>query len=192
MLPQDFFRDRITPMPSSVSTIPLPVSTLLDALERRAAETPDAPVLRYFDASISFSELNLWADGFATALAGCGVGKGDRVAVSLQNNPQFLVAQFAVWKLGAILVPLSPMFKEREIEYHLNDSGAMAWVGLESLYEQAKPAIGRSAVKHVFVTNESELRLPMGETKEYPRHPPGLEDVAYLVYTSGTTGKPKG
>src|ERR1700687_622406 len=100
------FRDKITPMPSLGSSIPIPAETLLDALERRAADTPQAPVLRYFDTSISFSELNLWAEGFAVVLAGCGVGKGDRVALSLQNNPQFLIAQFAAWKRGAIVVPL--------------------------------------------------------------------------------------
>lgn len=172
---------------------PMLEATLLDRLERRASQQPEAPLLHYFDQSISFGELNLWADGFAGMLAGRGIGAGDRVAVSLQNNPQFLTVQFAVWKLGGILVPLSPMFKEREIEYHLQDSGAVAWVGLESLYEaNARGALERCGVKDVFVTRETEVELPAAPLAEECRKRPGMEDVAYLVYTSGTTGKPKG
>jgi long-chain acyl-CoA synthetase len=201
--------------------LPLPEKSMADLFEESAERAPEVDAVRYFDASISYSELNDLAGRFATLLASRGVEKGDRVAVYVQNDPQFLVAQYGTWKRGAIFVPVNPMLKHKELDYHLNDSGTKVLVCLESLYESvAKEVLPDTSVEHVFTTSELDF-LPEGaeedlaplanssrqrfegvedlievlretEPDEEARVEVAPEDIAYLVYTSGTTGKPKG
>src|SRR5215211_4211713 len=180
--------------------LPLPEKSMADLFEESAQRVPDQDAVRYFDETISYSELTDLADRFATLLADRGIEKGDRVAVYTQNNPQFLIVQYGAWKRGAIFVPINPMLKEKELDYHLNDSG--------------------TSVEHVFTTSELDF-LPEGaaggltplegaerrrfegvedllevldetEPDEGAREQVAPEDTAYLVYTSGTTGQPKG
>jgi len=175
--------------------------------------------MHYFDHTISYGELDRMSDAFAVALREMGVQKGDRVGVYLQNMPQYLIAEYGVWKAGAIVVPLNPMFKEHELTYHLSDSGAVALVCLESLYESAaRNAVGQTPVKHVITTNEldylgdqqtpamfasarkqrfegtHDLAALVHQYDGRKLEPPGLglDDIALLSYTSGTTGRPKG
>ena len=82
-------------------------------------------------------------------------GHGDRIALYLQNIPQFLIGMYGAWKVGAIVVPCNPMFKQHELEYHLNDSGAKALICLESLYETvARDAIINTKVEFTITTCE--------------------------------------
>jgi long-chain acyl-CoA synthetase len=85
---------------------------MIDAFERSAGHAPNSPAIYHFDRIITFGELDNSASRFAALLENWGIGKGDRVAVSLQNDPEFAVVQLGTWKRGAILVPLNPMFKE--------------------------------------------------------------------------------
>jgi long-chain acyl-CoA synthetase len=201
--------------------LPLPEKSMIDFFEESAKRVPDVDAVRYFDETISYSELNDLADRFATLLASRSVEKGDRVAIYVQNNPQFLVAQYGAWKRGAIVVPINPMLKHKELDYHLNDSGTKVLVCLESLYESvAKEVLPNTGVEQVFTTSELDF-LPEGaeeelspladssrqrfegvedllevlretEPDEGARVEVTPEDTAYLVYTSGTTGQPKG
>src|SRR5579885_2812074 len=176
------------------SELPLPARTVLDALEEQARVRPQAPALRYFEESISYGELNEAAERFAALLKEWGVGRGERVALSLQNNPQFAVAQYGAWKRGAVVVPLNPMFREKELRYHLQDSGARVWVALDSLATQeARRAVASSPVERVVLTSEQDYAAMLAEAPDpEARVETGPEDLAYLVYTAGTTGSPKG
>jgi long-chain acyl-CoA synthetase len=180
---------------------------------------PEQAALYYFDRAISYSELDRASSALAAALKERDVRHGDRVALFLQNIPQFLIGLYGAWKVGAIVVPCNPMFKQQELEYQLNDSGAKALICLESLYETvARAALSKTKVEFVITTNELDyadkepvpalLRasrkhwfdetLDMlelleqfdGAYVEFATLAPG--DIAFLTYTSGTTGRPKG
>ena len=202
--------------------LPLPRQSAIDQFRATARRAAARPALYYFDRILSFAELDRLSSALAAALHDLGVGRGDRVALFLQNVPQFWIALLAAWKAGAIAVPLNPMFKQEELAYHLDDSGASVLVALESLYEEVgRAALQRTGVRHVITTSEldflgreggapvpgilagSSKRMP-AETLDLvelcrrrdgapdPGAEPAPEDVALLTYTSGTTGSPKG
>jgi long-chain acyl-CoA synthetase len=179
---------------------------------------PDAPAIHYFDQTISYGELDRLSDAFGAALAHHGVHAGDRVGIYLQNVPQFVIALLSTWKVNAIAVAVNPMSRERELSYQLQDSGAVALVCLESLYDDvARDVVPSTAVTVVVTTSELEhqsrndprlfsdvtrLRhdgtLDLAELiEEFRDQRPSTEqaagaDLAVLTYTSGTTGPPKG
>jgi len=190
----------------------------LEMFRASVERDPDRALIRYFGRGLTVAETDAMTDALAAGLAELGVGAGDRVAIYLQNVPQFVLSVLGAWKAGAIAVPINPMLKERELELILTDSGARALITLESLYgEVAERVVPATEVEHVLTT--SELELIEGEQRgvlagsERMRHegtrdllelvrahdgeqpdPPRLasDDVAFLTYTSGTTGPPKG
>jgi long-chain acyl-CoA synthetase len=183
-----------------------------------AARTPDGVAMHYFDRPIRFAELDEATDALAVALRELGVDRGDRVGLYLQNVPQFVIGMVAGWKAGATLVSLNPMYKGREVDTVLKDSGAVALITLESLWQEvAKEVVPDSDVRIVVTTSELDfladtVPAPLAASRRdrdpdvhdlvelIERHrgagapDPGLgpDDVAFLTYTSGTTGPPKG
>ena len=175
--------------------LPLPELSMIDLFERTAAARPQAPAIHYFEESVGFGRLDDQANRFATWLARHGIAKGDRVAVVTQNDPEFAVAQLGAWKRGAILVPLNPMFKAKELDYHLRDSGARALVALASYREQHREVIAAAPVECMLTTHtggDFQAVLAAETPDPAARLTVGPEDIAQLVYTSGTTGPPKG
>jgi len=111
---------------------------------------------RLMDARFTYRQLDEATDRFAAGLERLGVGKGDRVAIMLPNCPQFIIAAYATWRLGGIVVCCNPLYVAREVEHLVNDSGAETFVVMSQLYERVKSVRARTGLKRVVVTNIKE------------------------------------
>jgi long-chain acyl-CoA synthetase len=176
------------------------------------------PFLYYFDTPVTAATVESESDALAAALLAHGLRQGDRIALYLQNMPQFVVSLLAAWKLGAIAVPVNPMLKERELRYVLRDSGAKALISLQALWNDVAAAVTRDTDVEIAITTSPleylgqdvptvladvervdtpgavdlrELVIPFTGAKPAAVRL-GPSDVALLTYTSGTTGEPKG
>ena len=198
--------------------ISLEFTDALSMFRASAARNPDGDAIRYFGGRITARELDELSDAFAVALLDLGVEPGDRVALYLQNVPQFVIGLLATWKAGGIAVPVNPMNRARELDAVLRDSGTKVLVCLQTLYRDVAAAVaGPAGVAAVVTTSELEYRahddqrvfagiVPVGTpgavdmTSLIDRFrgqaPPPVtltpDHTAFLTYTSGTTGPPKG
>jgi long-chain acyl-CoA synthetase len=132
--------------------IDYPEVPLFDLLRKTAEKYPNHTALVYFDREISYKELDVASDKFATALADLGVKKGDKVAIFLLNIPQFIMAYYGAIKIGAIVTAVVPLYKEREVEHQLNDSEAETIVVLDVLYPIVEKVWEKTKLKRVIVT----------------------------------------
>jgi long-chain acyl-CoA synthetase len=186
-----------------------------ELFERAVRERPGDPAFLYFDTAIGVAKAAEQARALAAALRGeLGLRPGDRVALMLQNVPQFPIAVHAVWRCGGVVTTVNPMNKERELRHQLTDSGARVVLCLESLHGVVEAAREGTAVEHVIVVSELEMldevpaALAGHERVECPGAIPfarlvegrgggeaaevALDAPALVTYTSGTTGLPKG
>ncbi len=156
------------------------------------------------DQRLTYNQLLTQANKFANALRELGVQEGDRLILRTPNIPPALVANFAILKLGAVCAPTSPLFSRTEIAHVANDAEAVAIIVSSALLGEVEAARdGLQTVKHIIVVggDAAEVKakgfLPYGELLQSgePSLDPVLrqrEDVGLLLYTSGTTGRPKG
>ncbi len=169
-------------------------------LEWTVERFPDRPAFLH-PAEMTFKQFKEQVDVFATALKDLGVKKGDRVALYGPNLIQWEIAFYGLSKAGAILVPMNPLFKEYEVEYESKDSGAETMIVFQLMYPNVAAVKDKTKLKNIVVMEFGEKPEGtigwselMAKTKP---DPPAYEfnakeDLAALVYTSGTTGLPKG
>src|SRR5204862_7692451 len=139
---------------------PYPHRTLIDYLAEAARSRPARAALLFKGASITYGQLHRLSDVCAAAFQSLGVKRGDRVALILPNCPQFFIAEFAAWKLGAIVAPLNPTYTEYELEGPLRDHGVETVVTLTRFYERVKKVQPRTPVRRVVATNIKDYFPP--------------------------------
>ncbi|MGW2485784.1 long-chain-fatty-acid--CoA ligase [Streptomyces sp. NPDC001606] len=168
------------------------MANLAEFLVETARRLPDRPALLLGTTALTYAELDRLTAQAATLLEAEGVRPGDRVALMLPNVPEFVVFYYGVLRAGAIVVPMNPLLKEREAEFHLRDSGAvllLEWHQApgEGAAGAAAAGVRRLAVEPVALAAELAARQPRPEVADT-----AADDIAVLLYTSGTTGRPKG
>lgn len=170
----------------------LPAPSGLDLFLNSVRMRPDAPALHYFEETISFGELDRDSSALAAALTERGVGRGDRIGIFMQNDPEFVLSLLATWKLGAAAVPLNPMLKGQEVAFQLSDSGARAILALDELDPVVTAARDEYPIESVVLASELRELVALYRDRGVPNPRLGPDDIAFLTYTSGTTGRPKG
>ncbi|HEY7292204.1 MAG TPA: long-chain fatty acid--CoA ligase [Vicinamibacterales bacterium] len=187
-----------------------PGKPLYDVLAISAVERPDRPATHFLGAQLTYRELKQQADALAASLAGLGIAKGDRVGIMLPNCPQFIVAAFAVLRLGAIVVNINPSYTGREALIVSTDSGIRVMITLDALAPLVAGIRSQTTIEHVIVTSLAEYSAAAASppniegtialasllapvtAAQIPRVPIESNDLAVLQYTGGTTGTPKG
>jgi fatty-acyl-CoA synthase/long-chain acyl-CoA synthetase len=181
--------------------------TLGQVLEKSAAESPDKVAVVDGDSRKTYSELNAMADALAAGLAEIGFKKGDRVAIYMKNSLEFVVAFYALQKLGIIVVWINAIYRKREARFTLNNSEAKGvfifsqWDGYNYLAEILKIKKELPELDSIIVADNGmgegvysfEALMDKGSARKVPAVPiDPQEDLCMLLYTSGTTGQPKG
>lgn len=190
---------------------------------RMAERYPGRTALVYLGTRYTYRWLREAVERFATALARLGVGPQDRVMLYLANCPQWVVANFAVQRIGAVVVPVSPIYTAHELQYLVEDAGVETVICQDTNFGYVQEVFERTGLRRIVVTSLTELlprwktavghlldRIPRGRVawggavhrfgellRRTPPAPPEVEvdpwrDLAYIMYTGGTTGFPKG
>jgi len=137
--------------PSVPRHLTIPATSLWVNLEVSARRFPDKPAILYYDSALTFAELHREAERLAGFLqSSCGVKRGDRVGVYLQNSPQFIIAYYAILRADAMVVPINPMNLTKEVGHIVSDSGATVVIAAQDQLARVEPLIGHG-VAHVIV-----------------------------------------
>ncbi|HQD05729.1 MAG TPA: AMP-binding protein [Bacillota bacterium] len=193
------------------SLAPYPQLPLFKILDRSASKYPLSTAIEYRGYSINYRKLLLLSNSLAAALADLGIKKGDRVATILPNCPQYIISTFAILKAGAVHVPCSFLHPPQELAAQIRESGAKGVICPAEFYALFRKSIPALEVQVVIVTSERDfapgfppLLFAVKGTHRfrdlvarYKPHPPQVhvkprEDLAYLAFTGGATGQPKG
>ncbi len=168
------------------------MTNLAETLARAAATYPDRPAIRLDERVLNYRELDEASARVASWLLRRGITEGDRVGLMLPNVPEFGELYYGILRAGAIVVPMNPLFKPREVEYYLTDSAAALALAWHGVADQAAPG-AESAGTDLVIIEPDELAATLADAD------PGQavtdrasSDTAVILYTSGTTGQPKG
>ncbi len=168
-------------------------------LRESAKADPDKPLLHLGEISFSYAQVEELAGRVAGGLRAAGLQPGDKVAVQLPNVPQFLFAYFGILKAGMTMVPINPLLTAPEVAYHLTDSDARVLVTHEQFATPALAGAADAGQVPTYVVGDSGAPAGGRDFAELTAadvwddlYPSSSDDTAVLVYTSGTTGKPKG
>lgn len=160
-------------------------------LDEAARMYPQRPAIRLDEQVLSYAQLDELSARAAGWLAEQGVGTGDRVGIMLPNITAFPVLYYGVLRAGAAVVPMNPLLKAREVEHYLGDSGAR--LVLAAGPAAAEAAAGATTVGARAVTVDADLLAAIAALPAAPQIAARAdEDTAVILYTSGTTGTPKG
>lgn len=183
---------------------------LATVLESSALSNPEKTAIVFSDKSFSYTQINGAANKIANGLKQAGIKKGDKVALSCPNLPYFPMVYFGILKTGATVVPLNVLFKSREVAYHLKDSEASAYFCFQGTEEMPIGKEGWEGFKNTdkckhfwMMTADPDALSPIEEAAtlgSMMENQPAAwdtvqtmpEDTAVILYTSGTTGQPKG
>jgi long-chain acyl-CoA synthetase len=189
---------------------------------RMSARYPRNTAIVFLGERFTYERLRLDSDRFAAGLRTLGVTKGDRVMIYCPNCPQWVIAFLGTQRIGAVAVPVSPIYTSHEIAYMLNDSGAETILCMDTNFCYVEDAASSADLRHIIVTNIADIlpcwkrwlgalfdKIPSGKVNVQDRvhpfmsllkYPPLQEtvpldprqDLSYILYTGGTTGFPKG
>jgi long-chain acyl-CoA synthetase len=190
--------------------------------DRMSQTYPNRTALVYLGEHFSFRRLRDFSERFAGALLDRGVRKGTRVMIYIPNSVQWVIAFLAIQKIGAVVVPVAPIYTSHEIIYMIKDAGVDSVICTDTNFCYVKEAFSQTALKQVIVTNMADLlpawkrclgilfdKIPRGKVdqdhrmlrfRSLLRHAPlqkpadidPVKDLSYILYTGGTTGFPKG
>jgi len=206
------------PVPRSLT---IPETSLWFNAEVSATRFPQRPCVICYDSILTYAELRRQAEQLAGFLQQvCGVRRGDRVGLYLQNSPQFVIGYYAILRADAMVVPINPMLLTKEVEHIVTDSGARVLIGAQDQLSRVEPLLGHGLSQIIvacyadYLTAPTDLEVPgwlAAPRQPAPKTPgftlwsdalaagaaPGphlatADDLCVLPYTSGTTGQPKG
>jgi long-chain acyl-CoA synthetase len=196
--------------------------TVSDALSRSAGDFPDKNALIFLGSRMSYGKLEELVNRFSNALLALGVRPGDRVAMLMPNMPQIVIASYAAWRIGAVVVMNNPLYTNDELMHQMNDAGASVLVTLDLLAPRMIELKPKTGIRTIIVTHirdylpfpkkqllpvlarDKHRKIPpregvhewSGLIGRYPAANPGIDvafdGIACLQYTGGTTGVSKG
>ncbi len=202
-------------------TIAAPETSVYMNLEISALRYPDRAATLFYDSALTYAQLKAEVNALAGYLQSvCGVRRGDRVLLDMQNCPQFVIAYYAILRADAVVVPVNPMLMTIELSHYIEDSGARVALASQDVFGRLAPLMGITCLAHAvvatysdYLTAPTELNVPenLRAPREVPRMPGVVawreaiaaarvprrhqaepDDFACMPYTAGTTGKPKG
>jgi long-chain acyl-CoA synthetase len=168
------------------------MTNLSSLLDQAAADQPDRPALRMDDLVLTYAQLREAAGRMSTLLASAGIEPGDRVGLMLPNVPAFPIAFYGALAAGAVVVPMNPMLKSREVGYYLSDSGARVVLAWHAAAGEAAKGAADAGAQTIAVATPDLAGLLAEHAPATEQAGRGNDDDAVILYTSGTTGKPKG
>ncbi len=173
-----------------------------EAIEHNAKVSPNKPVILIDKRKINNLDFKRKIDTFARFLELSGIKSGDKIGMIVGNSEEFMISLFGITKIGAVMVPINTFLKHEEFEYILGDCGAKMLISSTAFAKETKNLLERTSVEKIVWTEDYEELdeknysfteiLSSQESHEQLIDPPKLDDLACIVYTSGTTGKPKG